>query len=64
MSEPSRPAGVRSPCIGVCMLDDDDLCTACRRSGLEIADWGAMSDDEKRRIWALIRRREAGERGI
>jgi predicted Fe-S protein YdhL (DUF1289 family) len=46
------------------VLDEDDLCTACRRSGLEIADWGGMSDDEKRAVWALIRRREAGERGI
>ncbi|WP_432697442.1 DUF1289 domain-containing protein [Marinobacterium sp. YM272] len=64
MSEVSRGPAVRSPCIGVCMLDNDDLCTACRRSGLEIADWGAMSDDEKRQVWALIRRREAGERGI
>lgn len=64
MSETGRKAGVPSPCLGICMLDADDLCTACRRSGLEIADWGGMSDEEKRAVWALIRRREAGERGI
>jgi len=64
MSEASRQAAVRSPCIGVCALDDEDLCIACRRSGLEIADWGGMNDDEKRAVWALIRRREQGEGGI
>lgn len=60
----TKPTPVRSPCLGVCVLDQDDLCTACLRSGLEIADWGAMSDEQKRAVWALIRRREQGERGI
>lgn len=64
MSDTSRKAAVPSPCVGVCALDDNDLCIACSRSGLEIADWGCMSDAEKRAVWALIRRREAGERGI
>ncbi|WP_027852994.1 DUF1289 domain-containing protein [Marinobacterium litorale] len=64
MSEQTRRAAVPSPCLGICMLDEHDLCTACRRSGLEIADWGAMSDEEKRAVWALIRRREAGETDI
>ncbi len=52
----SRP--VRSPCIGVCALDEKDLCVACRRSGMEIAEWGILSDDEKRVVWGLIRQRE------
>ena len=52
----SRP--VRSPCIGVCALDEKDLCVACRRSGMEIAEWGVLSDDEKRVVWGLIRQRE------
>ncbi|KEA64954.1 hypothetical protein ADIMK_0656 [Marinobacterium lacunae] len=64
MSETNTQTPVRSPCVGICALDNDDLCVACHRSGLEIADWGAMSDDEKRAVWALIRRREQGERGI
>lgn len=63
MSE-NKVAPVRSPCLGVCILDHDDLCTTCFRSGMEIADWGGMSDEEKRQVWALIRRREQGERGI
>lgn len=63
MTEREARPGVPSPCVGVCALDEQDLCIACRRSGLEIADWGCMSDEEKRAVWTLIRRREAGEQG-
>lgn len=53
---PSRP--IRSPCIGVCALDEKDLCIACRRTGIEIAEWGVLTDEEKKTVWALIRARE------
>ncbi len=60
MSEqPENP--VRSPCIGVCALGAGDICIACHRSGLEIAEWGAMSNEEKRAVMARVRRRERGE---
>jgi predicted Fe-S protein YdhL (DUF1289 family) len=38
---------VLSPCIGVCMLDDDGLCMGCRRTTAEIARWPQMGDDER-----------------
>lgn len=60
MSDPSKP--VPSPCLGICQLDERDLCIACLRSGMEIAEWGFFTDDEKRAVWARIRQREAGER--
>ena len=53
---PPRP--IRSPCIGVCALDKKDLCIACRRTGMEIAGWGGLTDEQKRAVWALIRQRE------
>jgi len=52
---------VPSPCIGVCALGEGDICIACHRSGQEISHWGRMSNEEKRAVWALIRRREQGE---
>lgn len=52
---------VRSPCIGVCALGPGDICIACHRSGMEIAEWGAMSNDEKRAVLERVRRREQGE---
>lgn len=60
MTDEARP--VPSPCLGICQLDSRDLCIACFRSGMEIAEWGVLSDDEKRAVWARIREREAGLR--
>lgn len=56
----SKANRVPSPCLGICQLNTHDLCIACMRSGIEIAEWGMMSDDEKRAVWARIREREAG----
>lgn len=38
-----------TPCIGVCTLDALGLCIGCRRTMAEIARWGVMTDDERRR---------------
>ena len=46
----------KSPCISVCVLDDDDICQGCYRSAEEITDWFMSSDDEKRAI--LVRAQE------
>lgn len=41
---------VPSPCIGVCTLDECDICVGCLRSIDEICAWGSAGDDEKRAI--------------
>ena len=41
---------IKSPCISVCVLDDDDICTGCYRSADEITDWFMASDEEKREV--------------
>jgi len=38
-----------SPCVGVCRMGADGLCIGCRRTLAEIARWGTMSDDDRRR---------------
>ncbi len=38
----------QSPCISVCLLDDNDICVGCYRSADEITDW-FMEDAEGRR---------------
>jgi predicted Fe-S protein YdhL (DUF1289 family) len=46
----------------VCVLDERECCTGCRRTVAEIARWGRMGADEQ---WAVIARIEqllAGER--
>ena len=57
----SKEARVPSPCIGVCALNEHDLCIACHRSGMEIAEWGVYSNDEKRAVYEKIKRREQGD---
>jgi predicted Fe-S protein YdhL (DUF1289 family) len=52
---------VRNPCMGVCALDERDLCIACRRSGIEIAEWGVMTNEQRRDVIKKIERRYQGE---
>jgi predicted Fe-S protein YdhL (DUF1289 family) len=40
----------QSPCISVCLLDDQDICVGCYRSAEEITDWFMASSDGKRDI--------------
>jgi predicted Fe-S protein YdhL (DUF1289 family) len=50
---------VKSPCVGVCSLDEQDLCIACKRSGMEIAEWGIYTPIEKREVLQIIEQRYA-----
>ena len=47
----------QSPCISVCLLDDNDICVGCYRSADEIADWFMADPDGKREILSLARKR-------
>ena len=40
----------QSPCISVCLLDDDDICVGCYRSADEITDWFMADAQGKREI--------------
>lgn len=51
---------VLTPCIGVCVLDQDGLCDGCHRTSEEIARWSQMSDDERLHVMdAVLPAREA-----
>jgi predicted Fe-S protein YdhL (DUF1289 family) len=47
----------RSPCISVCALDENDICTGCHRSAEEITDWFMASDEQKREVLRRARER-------
>jgi len=38
---------VKSPCIGVCVLDMADICEGCFRSTEEIANWSALEREQQ-----------------
>ena len=53
---PSRPA---SPCVNICTLDEQDVCTGCLRTLDEIGAWGMLSAEEQWRIVEALPRRAA-----
>ncbi len=49
---------VKSPCVSVCALDENDVCIGCHRTGDEILKWTQMTNDERRDVLRLVARRE------
>lgn len=47
----------RSPCVGICQIDHQQICTGCHRSLDEIGRWSIASNDEKRSILADVQLR-------
>ncbi|MFO1395872.1 MAG: DUF1289 domain-containing protein [Burkholderiales bacterium] len=59
MSRPTT-AGVPSPCISVCRMNErTGLCEGCLRTLDEIAVWGMLDDDARRDVWQAIGERRA-----
>lgn len=57
-----RRRRVGSPCVSICVLDEQDVCSGCFRTADEIADWVMLDDEARRRVLAATRERmrEAG----
>ncbi|EPJ52251.1 MAG: hypothetical protein OFPI_14670 [Osedax symbiont Rs2] len=53
----SSDSAIKNPCVGVCALDDKDLCIACKRSGIEIAEWGLYTQLQKVSVLQNIQQR-------
>ncbi len=51
--------GVNSPCVGICALNEQDICIGCFRSGGEISRWGEMSANERMDVLARVAHRES-----
>jgi predicted Fe-S protein YdhL (DUF1289 family) len=58
MSARPTAAGVPSPCINVCRIDEaSGWCEGCLRTLDEIAAWATLDDTGKRFIWQQLRGR-------
>ncbi|MCR8922702.1 DUF1289 domain-containing protein [Dasania sp. GY-MA-18] len=53
----SEQEPVKSPCISVCVLNEEDVCEGCYRTALEITDWVMYSNDEKREVLGECKKR-------
>ncbi|MDH1732257.1 DUF1289 domain-containing protein [Pseudomonas chengduensis] len=51
MNDVEKP--VRSPCVHVCALDEQDVCIGCQRTVAEITRWGRMDNAERREVLQL-----------
>ena len=49
-----KPTPILTPCIGICTLAADGLCTGCHRTGDEIARWASLDDAERARIMTIV----------
>lgn len=49
---------VRSPCVSVCALDENDVCIGCHRTGDEILRWTQMTDEERKGVLKQVAIRE------
>jgi len=58
MSEKNILGMVKSPCVAVCALDENDVCIGCYRTGDEIMDWGNMDNTQKQEVIERVAERE------
>lgn len=49
---------VKSPCVHICCLDEQDICLGCYRSCDEITQWGGMSNEERKDVMKKVAERE------
>ncbi|MDM3888100.1 DUF1289 domain-containing protein [Pseudomonas sp. BCRC 81390] len=48
---------VPSPCVSICSLDEQDICTGCQRTVAEISRWSKMDNSERRAVLKLCHER-------
>ena len=54
----------KSPCISVCVLDEQDICMGCYRSADEITDWFWCSNEKKTEVLRLAQERRDADTSI
>jgi predicted Fe-S protein YdhL (DUF1289 family) len=48
---------VKSPCISICVLNEEDICEGCYRSAQEITDWTELSNPQKEQVLLKVNER-------
>ncbi|GAB3374565.1 hypothetical protein GCM10027567_12290 [Spongiibacter taiwanensis] len=54
---------VASPCVSVCALDDEDVCTGCFRDLDEIARWSTLDNPARREVLLRCQQRRKARFG-
>jgi predicted Fe-S protein YdhL (DUF1289 family) len=53
----TEEAAVKSPCISICVLNEEDICEGCYRSAQEITDWTELSNPQKEQVLIKVNER-------
>ena len=48
---------IDTPCVNICVIEEDGLCVGCARTLDEIAGWGTMSAEQRRELMSMLRKR-------
>lgn len=51
-------SNTETPCIGVCQLDQDNMCIGCFRTLSEISLWSRLSSLQKAAVMLEVKNRE------
>jgi predicted Fe-S protein YdhL (DUF1289 family) len=58
MRPPAPPRPIKTPCVQVCIVDNDSgLCLGCLRTLAEIAGWRRLTDAERDQVMAAAPQR-------
>lgn len=49
---------VESPCVGICSLDEQDICSGCYRNVQEIIDWMSMDNAQREDVLRKCKERD------
>ncbi|MDG2046564.1 MAG: DUF1289 domain-containing protein [Halioglobus sp.] len=55
---------IKSPCVSICALDENDICMGCYRSADEITDWFMATDEQKHELLRVARKRRQASTSI
>lgn len=53
-----RQDRVKSPCVSICALDEQDICIGCHRTMDEITGWPRLDNDERLEVLEKVALRE------
>jgi len=57
-------SAVVSPCVSICALNDDDICTGCFRTSAEIRGWSYLGTEQKKYVLLLCNERRGKKQSV
>lgn len=59
---PLPAVAIETPCVQICIIDNEGLCVGCARTMDEIGGWGALSNSERHAVMLTLSARRTVKR--